>query len=244
MTSGKPVVDWQGRPYDPKNGPAAHPNSRFTVLAKNNPAYSPHAEDPQGVPISALVFGGRRRELAPLVYEARDWQHGVLVGASVASETTAAATAKVGVVRRDPMAMLPFCGYNFGDYWGHWLNVGAKLKNPPRIFHVNWFRRDAQGRFLWPGYGENLRVLAWMLDRCAGKAGANETAIGNLPRPQDLNTKGLDISSADLQALLSVDPAKWQQEVTDVRAYLQTYGKRLPAEMLRQLEITEKKLAG
>ncbi|HVY82458.1 MAG TPA: phosphoenolpyruvate carboxykinase (GTP) [Steroidobacteraceae bacterium] len=244
MTSGKPVIDWQGRPYDPKNGPAAHPNSRFTVSAKNNPAYSPHAEDPQGVPISAIVFGGRRRELAPLVYEARDWQHGVLVGASVASETTAAATAKVGVVRRDPMAMLPFCGYNFGDYWAHWLNVGAKLKNPPRIFHVNWFRRDAQGKFLWPGYGENLRVLAWMLDRVAGKAAANETAIGYLPRPQDLNTKGLDIGAADLQALLSVDPAKWRQEVTDIRAYLETYGRRLPAEMLRQLEITEKKLTG
>ncbi|HEU4623883.1 MAG TPA: phosphoenolpyruvate carboxykinase (GTP) [Steroidobacteraceae bacterium] len=244
MTSGKPVIDWQGRPYDPKNGPAAHPNSRFTVPAKNNPAYSPHAEDPQGVPISAIVFGGRRRELAPLVYEARDWKHGVLVGASVASETTAAATAKVGVVRRDPMAMLPFCGYNFGDYWQHWLNVGARLKNPPRIFHVNWFRRDAQGKFLWPGYGENLRVLAWMLDRVAGKAAANETAIGHLPRPQDLNTKGLDIGAADLQALLSVDPAKWRQEVTDIRAYLETYGNRLPAEMLRQLEITEKKLTG
>jgi phosphoenolpyruvate carboxykinase (GTP) len=243
MTTGKPVIDWQGRPYDPKNGSAAHPNSRFTVSAKNNPAYSPRSEDPQGVPISALVFGGRRRELAPLVYEARDWNHGVLVGAAVASETTAAATAKVGVVRRDPMAMLPFCGYNFGDYWAHWLNVGSKLKNPPRIFHVNWFRRDAQGRFLWPGYGENLRVLAWMLDRCAGKAAANETAIGHLPRPQDLNTKGLEISAADLQALLSVDPAKWQQEVADIRAYLQTYGKRLPTEMLTQLEITEKKLA-
>jgi phosphoenolpyruvate carboxykinase (GTP) len=243
MTTGKPVIDWQGRPYDPKNGPAAHPNSRFTVSAKNNPAYSPRSEDPKGVPISALVFGGRRRELAPLVYEARDWKHGVLVGASVASETTAAATAKVGVVRRDPMAMLPFCGYNFGDYWAHWLNVGAKLKNPPRIFHVNWFRRDAQGKFLWPGYGENLRVLAWMLDRCAGKTAANETAIGNLPRPQDLNTKGLDISAADLQALLSVDPAKWQQEMADVRAYLETYGKRLPAEMLKQLEGIEKRLA-
>jgi phosphoenolpyruvate carboxykinase (GTP) len=244
LSTGKPVVDWQGRPYDPKNGPAAHPNSRFTVSAKNNPAYSPHAEDAQGVPISALVFGGRRRELAPLVYEARDWKHGVLVGASVASETTAAATAKVGVVRRDPMAMLPFCGYNFADYWAHWLNVGAKLKSPPRIYHVNWFRRDAQGKFLWPGYGENLRVLAWILDRCAGKAPANETAIGNLPRPQDLNTKGLDISATDLQALLSVDPALWQKEMTEVRAYLETYGKRLPGEMLKQLEATEKRLSG
>jgi phosphoenolpyruvate carboxykinase (GTP) len=243
LSTGKPVVDWQGRPYDPKNGPAAHPNSRFTVSAKNNPAYSPHSEDAQGVPISALEFGGRRRELAPLVYEARDWKHGVLVGASVASETTAAATAKVGVVRRDPMAMLPFCGYNFADYWAHWFDVGAKLKNPPRIYHVNWFRRDAQGRFLWPGFGENLRVLAWMLDRCSGKAAANETAIGNLPRPQDLNTTGLDISASDLQALLCVDPTLWQKEMVDIRAYLESYGKRLPAEMLKQLDETEKRLA-
>jgi phosphoenolpyruvate carboxykinase (GTP) len=242
LSSGKPVIDWQGRPYDPKNGPAAHPNSRFTVSAKYNPAYSPHAEDAKGVPISALVFGGRRRELAPLVYEARDWTHGVLVGASVASETTAAATAKVGVVRRDPMAMLPFCGYNFGDYWAHWLDIGSKLKNPPRIYHVNWFRRDAQGKFLWPGYGENLRVLAWMLDRCAGKAQANETAIGNLPRPQDLNLKGLNIGAADLQALLSVDPAMWRKEMTDIRAYLGSYGSRVPPELLKQLDAAEARL--
>jgi phosphoenolpyruvate carboxykinase (GTP) len=242
LSTGKPVTDWQGRPYDPKNGPAAHPNSRFTVSARNNPAYSPHAEDAKGVPISALVFGGRRRELAPLVYEARDWAHGVLVGASVASETTAAATAKVGVVRRDPMAMLPFCGYNFGDYWAHWLNIGSKLKNPPRIYHVNWFRRDAQGKFLWPGYGENLRVLAWMLDRCAGKTQANETAIGNLPRPQDLNLRGLNIGAADLQALLSVDPAMWRKEMTDIRAYLESYGARVPAELLKQLDAVENRL--
>ena len=243
LSSGKPVIDWQGRPYDPKNGPAAHPNSRFTVSAKYNPAYSPHAEDARGVPISALVFGGRRRELAPLVYEARDWKHGVLVGASVASETTAAATAKVGVVRRDPMAMLPFCGYNFADYWGHWLNIGAKLRNPPRVYHVNWFRRDAQGKFLWPGYGENLRVLEWILDRCSGRAQANDTAIGNLPRPQDLNLKGLDVSAADLQALLSVDPAMWRKEMADIRAYLQSYGKRLPAELVKQLDAAEARLA-
>src|SRR5690348_12420112 len=244
LPSGTPVLDWQGRPYDPARGPAAHPNSRFTVSARRNPSYSPHAEDARGVPISALVFGGRRREVAPLVYEARDWQHGVLVGASLASETTAAAVGQVGVTRRDPMAMQPFCGYNFGDYWQHWLNVGARLPRPPSIYHVNWFRRDASGKFLWPGFGENLRVLAWMLERCAGRAGANESAIGRLPRPEDLDLRGLDLNAADLQALLSVDPAKWQQEVADIRAYLQTYGKRLPAEMLTQLEITEKKLAG
>jgi phosphoenolpyruvate carboxykinase (GTP) len=242
LPSGTPVVDWKGNPYDPKNGPAAHPNSRFTVSAKKNPAYAPESESPRGVPISALVFGGRRRELAPLVYEARDWKHGVLVGASVASETTAAATAKVGVVRRDPMAMLPFCGYNFADYWQHWLNIGAKLANPPKIYHVNWFRRDAAGKFLWPGYGENLRVLEWMLGRVSGKVGANETAIGNLPRPQDLNTRGLDIGDADLQALLSVEPSLWKKEVADIREYLKSYGKRLPAELIRQLDIVESKL--
>jgi phosphoenolpyruvate carboxykinase (GTP) len=243
LSTGKPVIDWKGNPYDPKNGPAAHPNSRFTVSAKKNPAYSKESESPRGVPISALVFGGRRRELAPLVYEARDWNHGVLVGASVASETTAAATAKVGVVRRDPMAMLPFCGYNFADYWAHWLDIGAKLKKPPRIYHVNWFRRDAAGKFLWPGYGENLRVLEWILGRCAGKVQANETAIGNLPRPQDLNTRGLDISSSDLQALLSVEPELWKKEVAEIRTYLATYGKRLPAELVKQLDAVEAKLA-
>src|SRR5579872_6023943 len=184
---GQPVIDWQGRPYDPANGPAAHPNSRFTVSATKNPAYSKMAEEPRGVPISAILFGGRRRSLAPLVYEARNWSHGVLVGASVASETTAAATGKVGVVRRDPMAMKPFCGYNFGDYWHHWLKISSRLKQQPRIFHVNWFRQSG-GKFLWPGFGENLRVLAWMLDRCAGRVGAAESAIGHLPRPEDLNT--------------------------------------------------------
>ena len=173
LESGTPVIDWQGRPYDPANGPAAHPNSRFTVSAQRNPSYSPHAEDARGVPISAIVFGGRRREVAPLVYEARDWQHGVLVGASVASETTAAAVGQVGVIRRDPMAMQPFCGYNFGDYWQHWLNVGAKLTRPPAHLSTSTGSAAiAQGKFLWPGYGENLRVLAWMLERCAGRAGA------------------------------------------------------------------------
>ncbi len=243
LGTGKPAIDWQGRPYDPKNGPAAHPNSRFTVSARQNPAYGKEAESPRGVPISALVFGGRRRELAPLVYEARDWNHGVLVGASVASETTAAATGKVGVVRRDPMAMQPFCGYNFADYWKHWLNVGGKLKSPPGIYHVNWFRRDAGGKFLWPGYGENLRVLEWILARCAGKVQANQTAIGNLPRPQDLNTRGLEVNASDLQALLSVDPQLWKKEVSEIRTYLQSYGNRLPAELLRQLETVEAKLA-
>jgi phosphoenolpyruvate carboxykinase (GTP) len=241
--SGTPVTDWQGRPYDPKNGPAAHPNSRFTVSAVHNPAYTTEAENPQGVPISAVVFGGRRRELAPLVYEARSWQHGVLVGASVASETTAAATGAVGVVRRDSMAMKPFCGYNFGDYFTHWLNVGAKLKQPPKIFHVNWFRQGADHKYLWPGFGDNLRVLSWMLERCAGRAQAADTAIGFLPRPEDLNVKGLDIAPEVLAELLSVKSDAWRKEVADIRQYLGEYGDRMPKAMYAELDAVEKRLA-
>jgi phosphoenolpyruvate carboxykinase (GTP) len=242
LRSGAPVLDWQGRKYDPARGPAAHPNSRFTVSAKRNPSYSPRAEDPRGVPISALVFGGRRREVAPLVYEARDWKHGVLVGASVASETTAAAVGQVGVVRRDPMAMQPFCGYNFADYWRHWLAVGSRLARPPRIFHVNWFRRDAAGKFMWPGYGENLRVLSWMLERCAGRAEAVASPIGLLPRPQDLDTRGLEVSRQTLESLLSIDPALWRKEVADVRAYLERFASRLPEAMLEELASVERQL--
>jgi len=242
LSKGKPAFDWQGRPFDSSRGPAAHPNSRFTVSAKRNPSYSHRSEDPQGVPISALVFGGRRREVAPLVYEARNWQHGVLVAASVASETTAASVGQTGVVRRDPMAMQPFCGYNFGDYWQHWLNVGAKLSRAPRIYHVNWFRRDANGKFLWPGFGENLRVLDWVLKRCAGAVGANETPIGNLPNTGDLNLQGLDVSADALKQLLAVEPGLWKKEVAEVGKYLEQYGSRLPAEMVAQLKETEKRL--
>src|SRR6201987_5121880 len=216
LPSGVPAFDWQGRPYDPTPGPAAPPNSPFTVPARRNPSYSPHAEDARGVPISALVFGGRRREVAPLVYEARESQPGVLVGASLASETAAAAVGQVGVTRRDPMAMQPFCGYNFGDYWQHWLDVGAKLTRPPGIFHVNWFRRDADGKFLWPGYGENLRVLEWVLNRCAGRVEAEETPIGNLPHTSDLNLQGLDSSGQAIQQLLAVEPELWKKEVAEV----------------------------
>ena len=239
---GEPITDWQGRPYDAKNGPAAHPNSRFTVSAVNNPSYTTEAENPRGVPISALVFGGRRRELAPLVYEARSWSHGVLVGASVASETTAAATGAVGVVRRDSMAMKPFCGYNFGDYWAHWLSVGAKLALPPKIFHVNWFRQNAEGKFLWPGFGDNLRVLAWILDRCAGSAQAQDTAIGYLPRPQDLNTSGLTIAPETLGEILSVNAEAWRKEMTDIRAYLGEFGARTPAALLAEVDGVEQRL--
>jgi len=238
-----PATDWLGRPYDASNGPAAHPNSRFTVAATQNPSYTTAAADPRGVPISALIFGGRRRELAPLVYEARNWRHGVLVGASVASETTAAATGEVGIVRRDPMAMKPFAGYNFGDYFGHWLNVGARLKHPPRIFHVNWFRQNAKGQFLWPGFGDNLRVLAWMLDRCANRAGAHETAIGYLPQPSDLNLTGLDVDADALRELTSVQAPAWQREVREFRGYLQEFGERMPAAILEELAEVERRLS-
>jgi phosphoenolpyruvate carboxykinase (GTP) len=241
-TDGTPVTDWMGRPYDPKNGPAAHPNARFTVAATENPAYTKAAQDPRGVPISALIFGGRRRELAPLVYEARNWQHGVLVGASVASETTAAATGTVGVVRRDPMAMKPFAGYNYGDYWAHWLNVGAKLKSPPRIFHVNWFRQNAAGKFLWPGYSDNLRVLEWVLDRCAGRGGAVDTPIGFIPRPGDIDTRGMMIDEATLAELTAIPTEAWRKEMGELRQYLQGYGSRLPSKLTAQIDEIEQRL--
>jgi phosphoenolpyruvate carboxykinase (GTP) len=236
LTEGKPVIDWQGRPYDPANGPAAQPNSRFTVAAKQNPSYSKLADAPGGVPISAIVFGGRRRALAPLVYQARNWLHGVLVGAGVASETTAAATDAVGVVRRDPMAMKPFAGYNFGDYWSHWIDVGAKLKSPPQIFHVNWFRQDDAGKYLWPGYGENLRVLRWVIDRCKGTAQARDTAIGHLPNSGDLDLQGLDVSPGALDELLTVNPKLWQEEFAGIDKYLGEFGDRVPPSLRQELK--------
>jgi phosphoenolpyruvate carboxykinase (GTP) len=200
-----------------------------------NPSYSKLADAPKGVPISALVFGGRRRTLAPLVMQARSWAHGVLMGAGVASETTAAAAGAVGVVRRDPMAMKPFCGYNFADYWAHWLTVGAKLKAAPQIFHVNWFRRDAAGNYLWPGFSENLRVLRWMIERCEGKAHALDTPIGFMPAAADLDTSGLDLAPQNLEALLSVDPDLWRAELTDIGTYLNEYGERIPQALRQEL---------
>ena len=235
LEDGTPVTDWQGRPYDPKNGPAAHPNSRFTVSAKQNPTYSPMADAASGVPISAIIFGGRRRELAPLVYQARNWSHGVLVGASVASETTAAATGKVGVVRRDPMAMKPFCGYNFGDYWAHWLAMAGRVERRPKVFHVNWFRRDKDGRFLWPGFGENLRVLEWIIGRCEGTAEAVETPIGWLPAPGAINTAGLDLPAGTLEELLAVDEEAWRAEFADIGEYLDSFDERTPADLKAEL---------
>jgi phosphoenolpyruvate carboxykinase (GTP) len=238
----EPVLDWQGRPYDPKNGPAAHPNSRFTVSAKQNPIWSPRSEDPGGVPISAIVFGGRRRDVAPLVYEARDFTHGVLVGAGMASETTAAAVGETGVVRRDPMAMKPFAGYNFGDYWRHWISIGRRLSKPPRIYHVNWFRRDASGQFLWPGFGDNLRVLAWMLERSAGRGGAVETPIGFLPRSADLDLAGLELPAGALDQLLAVDTAAWRREAAEIRAYIEGFGDRVAPELRRELDTLDGRL--
>ena len=234
LPEGVPVKDWQGRDYHSSNGPAAHPNSRFTVSARQCPSWSAHAEDAQGVPISAIIFGGRREHLVPLVFEARDWTHGVLVGAAMGSETTAAATGAVGVLRRDSMAMKPFCGYNFADYFSHWLSFdkpGAKL---PKIFHVNWFRKGDDGKFLWPGFGDNMRVLEWILGRCTGSESAEETSIGNLPRVQDLNLDGVDLSRGKLEALLHVDAESWSAEYESIGEYLASYGARMPQALLRE----------
>ncbi|HZH43003.1 MAG TPA: phosphoenolpyruvate carboxykinase (GTP) [Lysobacter sp.] len=222
-----PAFDWRGNAYDSK-GPAAHPNARFTVSARQCPSWSPEAENPRGVPISAIVFGGRRASLVPLVFQARDWRHGVLVGAAMGSETTAAATGQVGVMRRDPMAMKPFCGYNFADYFAHWLSfdrAGAKL---PPIFHVNWFRKGADGKFLWPGFGENLRVLEWIIGRVEGRANAVETPIGHIPQPQDLNLDGLALGGEALQTLFGFDQDGWRAEFDSLAGYLDEYGPRMP----------------
>lgn len=237
-----PVKDWQGRDYDPANGPAAHPNSRFTAAIKNCPCYSPEAESASGVPISAIIFGGRRQSLVPLVFETFDWQHGVLVGASMASETTAAATGATGVVRRDPMAMQPFCGYNFADYWTHWLSFGDKLDKLPRIFHVNWFRKDEQGQFMWPGFGENMRVLEWIIQRCSGDADAQETQVGYIPSDEDLNLSGLGIDPAIMQRLLEIDVQNWAAEMAQIKIHLESFGTQLPETLLDQQQQIAAKL--
>jgi phosphoenolpyruvate carboxykinase (GTP) len=236
------MTDWKGNPWSPKNGPAAHPNSRYTVPARQSPSISPRWEDPAGVPISAFIFGGRRARLEPLVYEALSWQHGVYSGATLASETTAAATGAVGVLRRDPMAMLPFCGYNMADYFGYWLEMGKRLTHPPRVFHVNWFRRDDDGRFLWPGFGENVRVLKWMIDRIDGTADARETPIGLVPTPQSLTLDGLKISRESIEALLRVDAADWTSELDGVKEFFAKFGDRLPPELHEEVEQAAKRL--
>jgi phosphoenolpyruvate carboxykinase (GTP) len=236
------LLDWQGKPWD-RTGKAAHPNSRFTTPASQCPSMSKHWQDPQGVPLSAIIFGGRRARVAPLVFQSRDWDHGVFVGATMGSETTAAATGQVGVVRRDPMAMLPFCGYNMADYFQHWLDMGRKVSRPPAIFHVNWFRTGADGRFLWPGFGQNLRVLLWMIDRVKGKAGAVETPIGLVPATDALNLDGLNLSSADQRALLRVDRDEWADEVPEMRAFFDRFGNRTPAALNESLESLAQQLA-
>ena len=230
MNDNPPVgmLDWQGRAWTSSMGPAAQANSRYTVPATQSPSISPRWEDPAGVPISAFIFGGRRARLAPLVYEATNWQHGVYVAATMASETTAATTGAVGVTRRDPMAMLPFCGYNMADYFGHWLEMGSKIPHPPKVFHVNWFRKGDDGKFLWPGYGENVRVLKWMLERIEGKAAATETPIGLLPTPESLTLDGINVTRKTLEDLLSVDPAAWIKEHADVTSFFKDFGDRLP----------------
>jgi len=223
------LQDWQGRAWSPSNGLAAQANSRYTVPAIQAPSISPRWDDPAGVPISAFIFGGRRARLAPLVYEATNWQHGVYVASTMASETTAAITGAVGVTRRDPMAMLPFCGYNMGDYFGHWLAMEKKIPHPPKIFHVNWFRKGADGKFLWPGYGENARVLKWMLERIEGNAAATETPIGAVPTANAISLDGLDVSRDTMNELLRVEPADWAKEHAEVGEFFKKFGDRLPA---------------
>jgi phosphoenolpyruvate carboxykinase (GTP) len=233
MTDDAPagLADWQGRPWLASNGPAAQANSRYTLPASQVPSISPRWEDPAGVPISAFIFGGRRARLAPLVYEATSWQHGVYVAATMASETTAAITGTVGVTRRDPMAMLPFCGYNMGDYFGHWIEMGRKIPHPPKIFHVNWFRKGADGKFLWPGYGENARVLKWMLERIEGTAAATETPIGAVPTANSITLDGINVSRDTMNELLRVEPADWAKEHADVGEFFKKFGDRLPEEI-------------
>ena len=226
------MIDWKGKKWDPSQGPAAHPNSRYTVPAQQAPSISPNWESPEGVPISAFVFGGRRARMAPLVYESFDWEHGVFVGATMASETTAAATGAVGVVRRDPMAMLPFCGYNMADYFGHWLEMGKRIPHAPKIFHVNWFRRDTSGKFLWPGFGENVRVLKWILERVEGRGEAQETPIGYVPTRGGLTLDGLALAHGAVDELLRVNPADWEPELADTKQFLAKFGERLPKELL------------
>jgi phosphoenolpyruvate carboxykinase (GTP) len=229
------LLDWQGKPWD-RAGKAAHPNARFTAPARQCPSMSARWEDPRGVPLSAIIFGGRRARLAPLVFQSRDWGHGVFVGATMGSETTAAATGQVGIVRRDPMAMLPFCGYNMGDYFAHWLRMGRSLSRPPVVFHVNWFRTGPDGRFIWPGFGENLRVLMWMIDRVRGQGGAADTPAGMVPTPEALNLDGLPLSRAEVAALLRVERDEWAAEIPEIRAFFGKFGDRLPAELGRSLD--------
>ena len=238
------AVDWRGNKWDPakfdkndKTTCAANPNSRFTAPAKNCPCISDEFDKGAGVPISAIIFGGRRAKCAPLVYQSKDWENGVFVGSAMASETTAAAAGAVGVVRRDPMAMLPFCGYHMGDYFAHWLEMGKKLGDKaPKIFNVNWFRTDDEGNFIWPGFGDNMRVLNWIIDRCEGKADAVETPIGFVPRPEDIDLTDLDFDIETLKTILEVDKDIWTKEAEEIEEHYKKFGDKLPAELRKQLD--------
>ncbi len=235
------LLDWQGRPWDPnRREPAAHPNSRFTVSLYNAPTLSPEFDNPHGVPVKALIFGVRRTHTLPLVWEAFSWEHGVFMASSLGTEATAAAVGLAGKLRRDPMAMLPFCGYNMADYFAHWLEMGKRIPNPPRIFFVNWFRRDEDGEFLWPGFGQNIRVLKWMIDRINGRVGARETPIGLLPHVDDIDLEGLDISLDRVEQALHVDKDEWVEEVRQIEEFYGKWGDRLPPELWKHLEQLKK----
>ena len=247
----KNAINWKGEKwdytkYDKANKIAtsgAHPNSRFTAPAKNCPCISDEFDKGQGVPISAIIFGGRRAKCAPLVYQSKNWVNGVFIGSTMASETTAAAAGAIGVVRRDPMAMIPFCGYNMGDYFKHWLEMGEKLGDKaPKIFNVNWFRTDDDGNFLWPGYGDNARVLNWIIDRCEGNADAVETAIGYVPKPEDIDLTDLDMDIETLKSILKVDKDVWEKEAAEIEEHYKKFGDKLPAQLREQLEILKKNL--
>ncbi len=245
------AIDWRGNKWDAskfdkadKSTYAAHPNSRFTAPAENCPCISEEFNKGEGVPISAIIFGGRRAKCAPLVYQSKDWVNGVFIGSAMASETTAAAAGAVGVVRRDPMAMLPFCGYHMGDYFKHWLEMGEKLGDKaPKIFNVNWFRTDDEGNFVWPGFGDNMRVLNWIIDRCEGKADATETAIGYIPKPEDIDLTDLDMDFETLKDILTVDKAVWEQEAAEIAEHYKKFGDKLPSELKEQLENLKANLA-
>ena len=244
------ALNWKGEPWDYRkydkndqiNTSGAHPNSRFTAVAKNCPCVSPEFDNPDGVPISAIIFGGRRAKTAPLVYQSFDWQHGTFVGSIMASETTAAAAGAIGVVRRDPMAMRPFVGYDMGDYWAHWLEMGKRIPNPPKIFHVNWFRTDDEGHFIWPGFGDNMRVLMWILARCENKADAKETPIGYVPYEKDINLEGTDISDETLAGLLSIDTQSWKDDIENIKEFYALVGDRVPQQLKEELAALEKRL--
>jgi phosphoenolpyruvate carboxykinase (GTP) len=226
------AFDWQGRPWTPASSEkATHPNARFTTPATNCASLSPEFENPNGVPLDAIMFGARRQQRVPLVYESRDWQHGTFLGATLSSETTAAASGKTGVLRRDPMAMLAFCGYNMGDYFRHWLRVGRAVTNPPRVFRVNWFRVDERGKFIWPGFGENLRVIKWIFERCDGTGKGKETAIGIVPTPDAIDRSGLKVSDEAMRQLTTVEPGDWAEASADQGTFFRSLGARVPREM-------------